>query len=116
LLRKDDARQIEVIQLPQDELQGRSLLGVGIADHDGRITGRQRRACVFGELDRSRAINEGEAVAHETGASHIQLHTHGVGAGFGTGIACQRLVGGLALPRDGTCTVQQRLQKRGLAA
>ena len=59
LVQEQEARNLLVLELAQDELQLRDLLFVHLADDDGGIDRRQRRAHVMDELDRARAIDEG---------------------------------------------------------
>ena len=67
LVEEQEARDVQVFELAQDQLQLRHLLLVGLADHDRGIDRRQRRAHVVDEFDGAGAIDEGVAVAHEIG-------------------------------------------------
>ena len=66
LVEEQEARDLELFELAQDQLQLRDLLLVDLADDDGGIDRRQHRAHVVDELDRARTIDEGVGVAHET--------------------------------------------------
>ena len=67
LVEKQKARNAEILELAQDDLQLRQLLLVRLADHDRGIDRRQRGAHVVRELDRAGTIDKGVAVAHEGG-------------------------------------------------
>ena len=67
LVQKQEARNAQLLELAQDDLQLRQLLLVRLADHDRGIDRRERGAHVVRELDRTGAVDKGIAVAHETG-------------------------------------------------
>ena len=116
LLRKRKRGNLELVELLEDQLQRRHFLVVGLADDDRRIAACERGARFLGEFDRARAVDEGEALAHELGGGGIELDAHAMGAGLGRGIADGRLVGNLALALDGAGAEQDRFEKRRLAA
>ena len=76
-----------VFEFAQDQLQLRDLLFVRLADHDRGIDRRQNAAHVVNELDRTRAIDESIAVAHECRGGDRSLNAHLVAAGFLAGVA-----------------------------
>ena len=67
LVQKQKARNAQILELAQDDLQLRQLLLVRLADHDRGIDRGKRGAHVVRELDRAGTIDKGVAVAHETG-------------------------------------------------
>ena len=87
LVEKQKARDAEIFQFAQDDLKLRQLFLVGFADHHGGIDRRDCRAHVMGEFDRTRAIDEGVAVAHEIGRGGGEADAHLVMAGLGAGVA-----------------------------
>ena len=58
LVEKQEARDVLLLELAQDELQLRNLLLVQLADDDRRIDRRQHRAHVVDEFDGARTIEE----------------------------------------------------------
>ena len=82
LVEEQDARQAELLELAQDHLKRRDLARVGLAYDDRGVADRQRRMHVVDELDRSRAVEEGQPVAHIVDARDIGLDAHGVAARF----------------------------------
>ena len=87
LVEKQEARDLQLFQLAQDDLELRQLLLVGLADHDGRVDRGQRRAHVVGELHRTRTVDEGIGFVHEGGGGRRERDAHLVMAGLGAGIA-----------------------------
>ena len=87
LVEKQKARNAEILEFAQDELELRQLLLVGLADHDRGIDRRQRGAHVVRELDRTGTIDKSVAVAHETRGGGGEADAHLVAAGFRRGIA-----------------------------
>ena len=87
LVEKQQARNAEVFQFAQDDLQLRQLALVGLADHHRGIDRGNRGAHVVRELDRPRTIDEGVTVAHEIRGGGGQADAHLVAAGLGAGIA-----------------------------
>ena len=71
---------------------------------------------LVGELDRARAIEEGDPVAHEFGLGDVHLDAHLMGARLRRGVADGVLVGDRALPGDRPGARQDRFKKGGLAA
>ena len=69
-----------------------------------------------GELDRARAVEEGDAVAHEIGLGDVHLDAHLMGARFGRGVADRVLLGDRPLPGDRAGPRQDRFEKGCLAA
>ena len=115
LVEEQKARNVEVFQLPQDQLKLRHLLLVGLADHDRGIDRGQRRAHVVGEFNRARTIDERVAVAHEGGGGDGQLDAH---------LVMARLLGGIAdggaglhraLPLDRVGARQYRFEECGFS-
>ena len=116
LVEEQEARNVEVFQLAQDQLQLRHLLLVGLADHDRGIDRGQRRAHVVDEFDRARTIDEGVAVAHEVGGGDGELDAHLVMARLLGGVADRGAGLHRALPLDRAGARQDRFEQRGLAA
>ena len=87
LVEKQKARDAEILELAQDDLQLRQLALVGLADHDRGIDRRNRRAHVVREFHRTRTIDEGVTVAHEARGGGGEADAHLVVAGLGAGIA-----------------------------
>ena len=87
LVQKQKARNAEILELAQDELQLRQLFLVRLADHDRGIDRRQCGAHVVRELDRTGTIDKSVAVAHESRCGGGQANAHLVVASFGAGIA-----------------------------
>ena len=87
LVQKQKARNAEILELAQDDLQLRQLLLVRLADHDRGIDRGQRGAHVMRELDRAGTIDKGVTVAHETGRGSGEAHAHFVIPRLGAGIA-----------------------------
>ena len=56
LVKEQEARDLEILELAQNDLQLRQLLLVRLADHDGGIDGGKRGAHVVRELDRTRTV------------------------------------------------------------
>ena len=86
LVEKQEARNAEILELAQDDLQLRQLFLVGLADHDRGIDRRDRGAHVVREFDRARTIDKGVAVAHEGGGGGGEAGAHLVAAGLGAGV------------------------------
>ena len=116
LVEEQEARDFQVLELAQDELELGNLALVGLAHDHGRVDRRQHRAHVMNELDRARTIDEGIAVAHEGGGGDGELDAHLVVAGFLAGIADGRagVHGALSLHRPGAG--EDSLEQRRLAA
>ena len=116
LVQEQEARNLLVFELAQDQLQLRDLLFVHLADDDGGIDRRQRRAHVVDELDRARTIDEGVAFAHEARRRDRKLDAHAMMTRFLAGVADRGsgIDGALALDRAGAC--EDRFEESGLAA
>ena len=116
LVEEQEARNLLIFELAQDQLQLRDLLLVHLADHDRRVDRRQRRAHVVDEFDRARAIDEGVGLAHEGRGGDREFDAHAVVARFLAGVADggSRIDRALALDRAGAR--EDRLEQRGLAA
>ena len=93
LVQEQEMGNAAILELFEDHLQRRHLLGVGLADDDGGIARRSTRARLVLEFDRAGAVEEGEVVAEEIGVGDIELDAHAVIAGFGRGIADGGLIG-----------------------
>ena len=116
LVEEQEARNIEVFELAQDQLQLRHLLLVGLAHHHRGIDRRQRRAHVVDEFDRAGTIDEGVAVAHEIGGGDRELDAHLVMARLLGGIADAGAGIHRALALDRAGAREDRFEQRGLAA
>ena len=103
LVEEQEARNVQLFELAQDQLQLRNFLLVRLAHHDRGIDRRQHRAHVVDEFDRTGAIDECVAVAHEIGGGDRSLDAHLVMARFLAGVADRgaRLDRALALDRAG---------------
>ena len=108
LVEKQKARDPEILEFAQDNLKLRQLAFVGLADHHRGIDRRDRGAHVVRELDRTGAVDEGVAVAHETGSGGGEPDAHLVTAGLGAGIADGSSGVDAAGARDGAGTRQYR--------
>ena len=111
LVQKQKARNAEILELAQDDLQLRQLLLVRLADHDRGIDRGQRGAHVMRELDRAGTIDKGVTVAHESGGGGGEAHAHLVVAGLGAGIADGSSGIDAAGILDGARSRQYRFQK-----
>ena len=69
-----------------------------------------------GKLDRSGAIEEGQAVAHEVGLGDTDFGAHLVGARLERGVADRVLLGDRALAGDDAGAREDRFHERRLAA
>ena len=116
LVDEQEARNVLLLELAQDELQLRDLLLVQLADHDRRVDGGQRRAHVVDEFDRAGTIDEGVAVAHEIGGGDGNLHAHAVMAGFLAAVADRGPRIHRALAPDHAGAGEDRFEQRRLAA
>ena len=116
LVEEQEARDLQLFELAQDQLQLRNLLFVGLADDHRGIDRRQRGAHVVDEFDRTGTIDEGVAVAHERRGGDRKLDAHAVMARFLAAVADRgpRLDGALAPDRAGAG--EDRFEQRGLAA
>ena len=116
LVDEQDAGNLAVFQLAQNELELRDFLFVQFAHHHRRVDRRQHRAHVVNEFDRARAVEEGVGVAHESGGGDGELDAHLVMARFLAGVA-DRVAGfDAALARDGAGAGENGFKERGLAA
>ncbi len=87
LVEEKNARDVEVFEFAQDQLQLRHLLLVGLADDDRGVDRRQNAAHVVDEFDGAGAVEEGKAVAHEIGGGDGNLDAHFMMARFLAGVA-----------------------------
>ena len=87
LVQKDEARNAELLELSQHELQRRDFALIRLADNDGGIAKRQHIWQVVREFDRSGAIDESKAVAEIVSRGDVRLDAHRMGACLGTRIA-----------------------------
>ena len=116
LVEKQQARNIQVFEFAQDDLQLRQLALVGLADHHRKIDRGDRGAHVVRELDRPRTIDEGVALAHEIRGGGGQPDAHLVTAGLGAGIADGSPGFHAAGFGNGAGTRQYRFEKCGFTA
>ncbi len=116
LVQEQEARNLLLFELAQDQLQLRDLLFVHLADDDRGIDRRQRGAHVVDEFDRAGTIDEGVGLAHEARRGDRQLDAHVVMARLLAGVADRgaRIDGALALDRAGAR--EDRFEESGLAA
>jgi hypothetical protein len=87
LVEEENARDGQLLQPAQDELERGDFLLVGLGNDDGRIAGGQNRLRLGRKFDRAGAIGEGDLLAHEIGRREGRLHAHGMGAGLRRRIA-----------------------------
>ncbi|MEY9619048.1 hypothetical protein ABH982_002505 [Bradyrhizobium ottawaense] len=87
LVEEQETRDLQLLQLAQDDLKLRQLFLVGLADHDRGIDRGQRGAHVVGKLDGTGTIEESVAVAHETRGSGSEPDGHLVMTGLGRSVA-----------------------------
>ena len=116
LVEKQEARDAEILEFAQDDLQLRQLLLVRLADHHRGVDRRQRGAHVVREFDRAGAIDEGVAVAHEVGGGGGKADAHLVVAGLGAGVADRGSGIDAAGLGDGAGARQDGFEKCGFTA
>ena len=116
LVDEDDARQADLVQLLENDLQGGGLLRIGLHDDDGGVAAHQGGAGVLGELHRAGAVDEGVGVAQKIRGGGVELDAHAVGAGRLGGVADGRSVLDAALARNRAGAVKNGFQKGRLAA
>ena len=116
LVEKQKARDAEIFEFAQDDLQLRQLFLVRLADHDRGIDRRDRGAHVVREFYRAGTIDKGVAVAHEGGGGGGEAGAHLVAAGLGAGVADRGSGIDAAGPRDGAGARQDRFEKCGFTA
>ena len=116
LVEEEKARDFQIFQLAQHELQLRHLALVRLAHHHRGVDRRQRGAHLVDELDRTRTVEERIVVAHETGGGDRDLDAHLVMARLLAGVAHRRAGLDRALALDRVGAGEQRFQERGLAA
>ena len=116
LVEEQETRDLQLLQLAQDDLKLRQLLLVSLADHDRGVDGRKRGAHVVGELDGTGTIQEGVAVAHETRGGGSQANGHLVMTGLGRGVADGGSGVDAAGARDCARSRQDRFEKCGFTA
>ena len=115
LVEEEEVGDALILELLEDQLQRGDALGIRLADHDRRIARRQHRVGLGLELDRSRAVDEGKAIAEKFDVGDVDLDAHAVVARFRRAIADRVLVGDLALARHGAGAGQDGLEQRRLA-
>jgi hypothetical protein len=115
LVDEQKPRQVEGIELLEDELQGRGFLVVGLAHHDGGVAAFQRIARLLGEFDRAGAVDESVGLVEERRGGDIDLHRHALGAGFRGGVGNGIAFAHLALALDRAGAKQNRFEQRRLA-
>jgi hypothetical protein len=116
LVEEQKARNLEILELAQDQLQLRNLLLIRLAHHDRSVDRGQRRAHVVGKLDRARTIDKRIAVAEECGGRDRKLDAHLVMPRLGGGVADARARVDRALTLDRAGPHQDALKQCGLAA
>ena len=116
LVQKQKARNTEILELAQDDLQLRQLLFVGLADHDRGVDRRKCGAHVMREFDRTGTIDKGVTVAHEGGGGRGQADAHLVVARLGAGIADRGSGIDAAGSANGACARQYGFKKCGFTA
>ena len=116
LVDEDEAGDIDVVELLEDQLESGNLLVVGFADDDGGIASHEGGARLLAEFDRAGAIDKGEGLTHELDGGCVEFDTHAMRPGFRRRIADRRLFGNLALARNGPEAEQDGFEKGGFAA
>jgi hypothetical protein len=116
LVEEQEARDLQVLELAQDELELGNLAFVGLAHDHRRVDRRQHRAHVMNELHRARTIDECIAVAHEGGGGDGEFDAHLVVAGFLAGVADGRAGVDSALSLHRPSAGEDSLEQRRLAA
>ena len=115
LVEEQEARNALFLELAQDQLERGQLARIGFADDHGRIADGQHVAHVLHEFDRPRQVDEGVAVTEIFGRGDVGLDAHGVGAGFGAGVADSGAVTHAALPLQCAGAREDGFEKCGLA-
>src|SRR5262249_51385880 len=116
LVQEQEAGDLLVFELAQDELKLRDFLFIHLADDDRGVDRRQRRAHVVDEFDRTGTIDKGEVLTHEVCGCDRKFDTHAMVARLLAGVANRgsRIDGTLALDR--ACAREDGFKKSGLAA
>ena len=109
LVQEQKARQAQLLELAQHELQRKNLARIGLADDDRRVDERQRLARFVGELEGARDVDESVLIAEIVGVANVRLDAHLMGARFGGEIAERSAFSRRAGAHE------QRLEKLGLA-
>ena len=116
LVEEHETRHAQVLELLQDELQGRSFLLVGLRNDDRRVDGGEDRARLVEIFDRPGAVDEGVAVAEEVDRGDVGLDAHAMGARLGVVIAHRRPLAHAAGAIDRSGAQQYAFQQARLAA
>ena len=115
LVEEQEARNVEVFELAQDQLKLRHLFLVGLAHHHRGVDRGQRRAHIVDEFNGAGAIDKSVAVAHEIGGGDGELDAHLVMARLLGGVADAGAGLHRALPLDRAGARQYRFEECGLA-
>ena len=102
-----------VFELLQDDLQRRDALGIGLADDDGRIAGRQRERAFVLEFDGAGAVDEGEVIAEERHVGDVELKRSFRGS-RASGLASPTLDLSGTLPARWMAPVRARMASRSV--
>src|SRR4051812_1562938 len=116
LVEEQETRDLQLLQLAQDDLKLRQLLLVGFADYDCGIDRGQRGAHVVGKFDGTGTIEEGVAVAHETRGDGSQPDGHLVMTSLWRGVADGGSGIDAAGARDCAGSCHDRFEKCGFTA
>ena len=116
LVEEEDVRDALVLEVLEDDLQGRDLFLVGLRDNDREIDAGDHRLRLEAELDRARTIKDGELVAHVFGFGDVYLDAHLVSPGLRRGIADGVLFRRCALSGHRSGPREDRFEERSLAA
>ena len=100
LVEEEEVGDPAILELLQNELEGRHALGIGLADHHGCVASGQDCSRLALEFNGPRAVYESERVVQKLHIGDVDLDTHAVIARFRRAVADRVLVGDLALPRD----------------
>jgi hypothetical protein len=101
LVEEQEMRDLPLLELFHDQLQGGELLFVRFADHHRRIADGERRLALLLEFDGAGTVDEGEGVVQEGDVREIAFRAHPVIARFGRRIADSRAACHRALPLNG---------------
>ena len=80
-------RQAGFIKFFKDHLQRRYALWIGLANDNRRVACRERQRAFVRELNRARAIYEGEGFIEKGNVGNVKTNAHGVIAGLGGSIS-----------------------------
>jgi len=83
LVEEENPRDASILKALQDDLKGGDLLFVGLGDNDREVHAAKDSFRLKGKLDRARAIEDRQSIAHEFGLGDVRLDRHLVGTRLG---------------------------------